>query len=124
MMGGGERRPLRVLLFSSGNPAATFLAAGLLGGRPDAVGTILIQGIGDATPAAEVAIALAEVGIGAGYRSAQIVDAPPAEAVDAGLTICVPVCAWCGVSTIRPWLRWAMRRTWPPIAASATRSRR
>ncbi len=89
-MEGDDRRPLSVLLYSSGNPAATFLAAGLLGARPAEVGTILIQGTGDATPAPEVATALAEDAIDAGARPAQIVDAPPAEPVDVGLTICVP----------------------------------
>ena len=89
-MGGGDPRPLSVLLHSSGNPAATFLAAGLLGGRPAGVGTVLIQGLGDATPAPEVAAVLAEAGIDAGARPAQIVSAPPTEPVDVGLTICVP----------------------------------
>lgn len=89
-MGGTDRQPLSVLLYSSGNPAATFLAAGLLGRRLAEVGTILIQGLGDATPAPEVATVLAEVGPDAGARPAQIVSAPPAAPVDAGLTICVP----------------------------------
>jgi hypothetical protein len=89
-MGGDKRRTPSVLLYSSGNPAATFLAAGLLGARPAEVGTILIQGVGDATLAPEVATALAEVGLDAGARPAQLVDAPPAAPVDVGLTICVP----------------------------------
>lgn len=89
-MVGDDRRPMRVLLYSSGNPAATFLAAGLLGARPAEVGTTLIQGVDDATPTPEVAAALAEAGIEAGARPAQRVSAPPAEPVDLGLTICVP----------------------------------
>ncbi len=41
----GERsRPLRVLLFSSGNPDATFLAAGLLRGQPGKVRAVLRPG--------------------------------------------------------------------------------
>ena len=89
-MGDGDRRPLNVLLYSSGNPAATFLAAGLLGARPTEIGTIIIQGVGDATPAPDVASALAEAGIDASARQAQIVSELPAEPVDVGLTICVP----------------------------------
>ena len=85
-----NRRPLSVLLFSSGNPAATFLSAGLLGARPAEVGTIPIQGVGDATPAREVATALAEDGIDRSARPASIVDSPLAEPVDLGITICVP----------------------------------
>jgi hypothetical protein len=89
-MRGGDRRPLRVLPYSSGNPAATFLAAGLLGARPVEVGAIMIQDVGDAIPDAEVSAALTEVGIDAGQHPARIVDASPAGPVDVGLTICVP----------------------------------
>jgi hypothetical protein len=89
-MQGNARRTLRVLLYSSGNPAATFLAEGLLGARPAKVGPVLIQGIGGASPAPEVAAALAEIEGDAGARSVQNVDVPPAGQVDLGITICVP----------------------------------
>ena len=86
-----ERRPtLRVLLFSSGNPDATFLAAGLLRGRPADVGTILIQGVGTALPSPEVGRVLAELGHDVRPWMAQIVSAPPAAPVDVGVTVCVP----------------------------------
>ncbi len=55
-----RQRPLRILVFSSGNPAATFLAAGLLHGEVADVGAILVHGVGDATPAPEVLRALAD----------------------------------------------------------------
>jgi hypothetical protein len=89
-MGIDDQRPRSVLIFSSGNPAATFLTAGLLDRHPAAIGTILIQGVGAATPAPEVTRTLAEIGIDAGARPVQLVGAPPAELVDVGLTICVP----------------------------------
>lgn len=85
-----NRGPLRVLVFSSGNPAATVLTAGLLHGQPDNVGTVLIQGMVDATPAQEVRDVLAEIGLDVRDWRPQIVTAPPTVAVDVGLTICVP----------------------------------
>lgn len=91
-MASDNRRPLRVLVFSSGNPAATFLAAGLLHGRPDRFGTILVQGAGDATPTPEVARVLAEAGRDLQSWIPQVISAPPAEPVDVGLTVCVPTC--------------------------------
>ncbi len=87
-----DPRSLRVLVFSSGNPEATFLAAGLLHGRPDRFGTILVQGVGDATPAPEVARVLGEAGRDMRPWLPQVLSAPPVEPVDVGLTICVPTC--------------------------------
>jgi len=85
-----NHRPLRVLVFSGGNPAATFLAAGLLHGRPDIFGTVLVQGVGDATPPPEVARVLAETVRDVRSWAPQMISAPPTEPVDVGLTICVP----------------------------------
>lgn len=82
----------RVLLFSSGNPAATFLAAGLLRGQPDRFGALVVQGVGAATAAPEVGRVLAEIGIELGGWAPPIVSAPPAAPVAIGLTICVPTC--------------------------------
>jgi len=53
-------QPLRVLAFSSGNSDATFLTAGPLHGEVADVGAILVQGVGDATPAQEGLRALAD----------------------------------------------------------------
>jgi hypothetical protein len=61
-----RRRPLRILPCSSGNPAATFLAAVLLHGEVADVDAVLVQGVGDATSAQEVLRTLAEVGIDLG----------------------------------------------------------
>lgn len=91
-MKGDHHQPLCVLVFSSGNPAATLLAAGLLHGQPDSVGAVLIQGVEDATPAPEVARVLAQVGLDLGDWVPQVVSGPPAEPVDVGLTVCVPTC--------------------------------
>jgi hypothetical protein len=86
-----EKHPVQsVLLFSGGNPDATFLAAGLLHGRPADVGTVSIQGVGEATPTPEVRRILAEMGLDVRGWVPQVVDASPAEPVDVGLTICVP----------------------------------
>ncbi len=59
-MTSARQRPLRILLCSSGNPAATFLAVGPLHGEVADIGAILVQGVGDATPAQEVLRALAD----------------------------------------------------------------
>ncbi len=59
-MTSARRRPPRILLCSSGNPAATSLAAGLLHGEVADGGAILVHGVGDATPAQEVRRALAD----------------------------------------------------------------
>ncbi len=87
---GDERRPaLSVLLCSSGNPDATFLAAGLLRAQA-AIGTVVIQGVSDAVPAPEVGRVLAERGLDVRDWVPQGVREPPAEPVAVGLTICVP----------------------------------
>jgi len=87
----GERsRPLRVLLFSGGNPDATFLAAGLLRGRPGKVSAVLIQGTDQAVPASEVGQVLADQHLDLGDWAARVVQEAPSEPVDVGLTICVP----------------------------------
>ena len=81
-----QARPsLRVVLFSSGNPDATYLAAGLLQHE-----TVFIQGVGDAVPAPEVGDVLAELGLDRREWVPQVVAAPPVEPVDVGLTVCVP----------------------------------
>jgi hypothetical protein len=85
-----QRRPLRVLVCSSGNPAAAFLAAGLLHGAVADVGPIVVQGVGDATPAQDVPRVLTEVGLAMGRWRPRSVAAAPAVPVDVGLTICVP----------------------------------
>ena len=81
---------LSVLLFSSGNPEATYLAAGLLQERPSNVSLVLIQGVGDATPSPEVGHVLTELGLDTREWVPQLINAPPTEPVDVGLTICVP----------------------------------
>lgn len=86
-----DNSPLpRVLLFSSGNPAATFLAAGLLHGQPDRFGALVVQGVEGDPVAPEVGRVLAEIGIDLGGWVPPIVSAPPEAAVEIGLTICVP----------------------------------
>lgn len=84
-----EHRP-RVLVFSSGNPAATFVAAGLLHGQPTAFGATVIRGTGESTPTPDVARVLAEVGIELGGWTPPILSRAPDEPVEIGLTICVP----------------------------------
>ena len=59
-MTSARRRPPRILLCSSGNPAATFLTVGPRHGEVADVDAILVQGVGDATPAQEVLRALAD----------------------------------------------------------------
>ena len=89
-MTSNNQRPLSVLVFSSGNPAATFLATGLLRGRPDRFGIVLVQGVGDATPPPYVARVLAEVGHDLRSWTPQVIGASPTEPIDVGLTVCVP----------------------------------
>lgn len=86
-MTSGTPRPLRVLVYSSGNPDAAFLVAGLLEGR---VGQVLIQGVDKVTPAATVARVLAEAGCDVRSRAPRVIGAPPTGPVDVGLTVCVP----------------------------------
>ena len=83
-------RPLSVLLFSSSNSEATFLAAGLLYQRTDAVWPVLIQGTGDAALGPDVLTVLAEEGSVVAGWVPPVVDVPPTAGVDVGLTICVP----------------------------------
>ncbi len=89
-MRGARSRPLCVLLCSSGNPDATFLAAGVLRGQPGKVSAVLIQGVDQAVPAPEVGQVLAEQRLDLGDWVARLVREAPAEPVDVGLTICVP----------------------------------
>ncbi len=89
-MSGKRSRPLRVLLCSSGNPDATFLAAGLLRGQPGKVSAVLIQGVGQAVPAAAVGQVLADQHLDLGDWAARVVQEAPSAPVDVGLTICVP----------------------------------
>ena len=81
---------LSVHLYSSGNPDATYLVAGLLHGHPGSVRMALIQGIGDAAPAPEVGRVLTEIGLDVRAWEPQLISTPPATPVDVGLTICVP----------------------------------
>ncbi len=85
-----QQPPLRVLVFSSDNPDATFLASGVLQGQPGKVGSVLIQGVGQAVPSLEVGQVLAEQHLDLGDWAARLVQEAPAEPVDVGLTICVP----------------------------------
>lgn len=87
---GARPRPLRVLLCSSGNPDATFLAAGLLRGQPGKVSAVLIQGTDQAVPAAAVGQVLADQHRDLGDWAARVVPEASSEPVDVGLTICVP----------------------------------
>jgi hypothetical protein len=79
----------RVLIFSSGNPAASFLTAGLLCSQPLEFGAVFLQGTGDASPAQEVTHVLAEVGCNPRDWAAPGADTPPVP-IEIGLTICVP----------------------------------
>ncbi|HET8628496.1 MAG TPA: hypothetical protein VFL91_13830 [Thermomicrobiales bacterium] len=83
-------RPLGVLVFSHGNPDAAFLAAGLLRGQPAQIGTVQLQGVGDAVPAPEVGQVLAELHLDTGARVPPAVSEAPPAPVEVGLTICVP----------------------------------
>lgn len=83
------QRP-RVLVFSSGNPAATFLAVGLLHGQPEKFGAMIVRGIGTATPAPEVISVLAEIDADLGAWRSLVQDGPSDEPVEIGLTLCVP----------------------------------
>jgi hypothetical protein len=90
-MAGADRGRLpSILLFSSGNPAATFLTAGLLHGRFGHSGSVTLQGIGPARPAPEVTRVLGEQGVNLRDWAPQIGDTPPTEQVEVGITICVP----------------------------------
>ncbi len=80
----------RVLVYSSGNPAATFVTAGLLHGQPAAFGATIIRGTGKAAPTADVARILAEIGIASGGWVPPVADEEPAGPFAIGLTICVP----------------------------------
>jgi len=80
----------RVLIYSSGNPAATFVTAGLLHGQPAAFGATIIRGTGTTAPAADVARVLAEVGIAPGGWVPPVAGGEPEGPVAIGLTICVP----------------------------------
>ena len=82
--------PLRVLTFSSGNPDATFLAAGLLHGRPDKVSTVLVQGVGAARLTPEVRQVLEELSLDLHSWVPRLASTPPIEPVDVGVTVCVP----------------------------------
>jgi len=80
----------QVLVFSSGNPAATLLAAGLLHDRADDFGSVVIQGMEDAAPPPEIGTVLAEIGINLRGWSPSVRPAAAATPVAIGLTICVP----------------------------------
>jgi hypothetical protein len=82
-----EHQPLRVLVVSSGNPAAASLAASLLRCRPSAIGAVMLHGVETSTPAPEVLQVLEEVGCAWAPHTMR---ASPAKPVDVGLTICVP----------------------------------
>ncbi len=89
-MRGASQQVPQLLVFSSGNPAATVLAAGLLHDQTDHFGTIVIQGIEDAVPPAEVVRVHAEIGIDLQGWSPLVRPTAAATPVAIGLTICVP----------------------------------
>lgn len=108
-----DRRPLRALLCCSGNPAATFLAAGLLGARLAEIGTILIQGLGEVTLAPDSPAHSPRPG------STRAISRPrswtrrlPSRWTSGSPSACrletldrwsgAPVGAWCGVSRMPP----------------------
>lgn len=91
-MAGRTGQPLRVLLFSSGNPDGTALAAGLLHGRPRDIGAVLVQNVATATLAPTVVQTLVEVGLDPRGWTPELVATLPPPAVEVGITICVPTC--------------------------------
>jgi len=78
------------LLFSSGNPGATYLAQGLLRGHPDAIAAVSIGGVGARLrQVSEVVLALAEVGLSVAARRAPV-EETPYDSIDVGITPCLP----------------------------------
>ncbi len=79
-----------VLLFSAGNPDATFLAAGLLHRDCPWIGRLLLQGVGELQPSPAAITALAEIGhTPSDWRSGHL-PSPLSGAIDVGITLCVP----------------------------------
>lgn len=75
-----------VLLFSAGNPDATFLAAGLLHRDRPWIDRLLLQGVDELQPSPAAITALAEIGHTASdWRSGHT-----AGPIDVGITLCVP----------------------------------
>lgn len=84
------RSPLRVLLFSAGNPEATLLAAGLLGQLPPETITVTLQNVAAPDPSPDVALALAELGLPAPSNLPTLTRGTMPSAVDLAITLCVP----------------------------------
>jgi len=79
-----------VLLFSAGNPDATFLAAALLQWACPWIDRLLLQGVDESQPSPAATTALAEIGHAFGdWRSGHV---PPSHSgpIDVGITLCVP----------------------------------
>jgi len=90
-MGKAQQPPPDVLVYSSGNPAATYLAVGLLRQQAAAFGAVFVQGLAGPVQDRDAILALAAVG-GTAYRwpIPLVNTSPPAAPVAIGITICVP----------------------------------
>jgi len=79
-----------VLLFSAGNPGATFLAAALLHRDYPGIDLLLHQGSAELQPSPAAAIALAELDRNFGIWQARHVNPALSGPIDVGITLCVP----------------------------------
>ena len=81
---------MSVVLFSAGNPGATYPAAGLLRGLRPRFDPIALRNIDLPIIAPEVTAALAEIGVAFGKWRPRVVDRGKATPADLGITPCVP----------------------------------
>lgn len=79
-----------VLLFSAGNPDATFLAAALLHRDYPGIDLLLHQGSAELQPSPAAAIALAEFDRDCGVWQARYANPAFSGPIDVGITLCVP----------------------------------
>ncbi len=79
-----------ILLFSAGNPDATFLAAGLFHRDCPWINRLLLQGVDGLQPSPAAITALAEVGHAFSDRRSGNPARSLSGPIDVGITLCVP----------------------------------
>ncbi len=89
-MATGDDSSVSVVLFSAGNPDATYLAAGLLHSRHSRFTPVTLQNIDLPIIAQDVTLALEEFGVTFGKWRPRVVDREQGLPVDVGITLCVP----------------------------------
>ena len=89
-MASGDDPTVSVMLFSAGNPDATYLTAGLLHTLQPRLTPITLQNIDLPIISPDVTAVLTEIGVSFGQWRPRVVDRDKAAPVDIGITLCVP----------------------------------